>query len=70
MGSQGNRSHRQGDHPMTRTAQTARLLEAAFDDYAPDEMGWQRYRAREQAKQHLASMTPERRALLEREWAA
>ena len=55
---------------MTRTAQTARMLAAAMDDCAPDAMGWQRYRAREQAKQHLASMTPERRALLEREWAA
>ena len=55
---------------MTRTAQTARMLAAAMDDCAPDAMGWQRYRAREQAKQHLASMTPERRAQLEREWAA
>ena len=55
---------------MTRTAQTARLLAAAMDDYAPDEMGWQRHRAREQAKQHLASMTPERRAQLEQEWTS
>ena len=54
---------------MTRTAKSARLLAAAMDDYAPTAMGWQRWRAREQAKQHLASMTPERRALLEQEWA-
>ena len=55
---------------MTRTAQTARLLEAAMDDYAPDAMGWQRYRSVEQAKQHLASMPPERRAYLEQEWTS
>ena len=55
---------------MTRTAQTARLLEAAMDDYAPTAMGWQRWRAREQAKQHLASLTPERLEQLEQEWTS
>ena len=49
-------------------AQRARLLAAAMDDCAPDELGWQRWRSVEQARQHLASMTPERRARLEQEW--
>ena len=55
---------------MTRTAQAARMLAAAMDDYAPTAMGWQRWRETEWAKRHLASLTPERRALLEREWVA
>ena len=55
---------------MTRTAQTARLLAAAMDDFAPTAMGWQRHLAAQEAKQHLASMTPERRAQLEREWTS
>lgn len=34
----------------------------------PDELGYQRHRAVDDARRHLASLTPERRAMLEQEW--
>ena len=61
-----------------RTRTAANCLNAAmatrpFDphtDYAPDSEGWGRWRETELAAQHLAAMSPERRAQLEQEWAA
>lgn len=56
---------------MTARARTqAACNQSAADDYAPDEYGWQRHRAAEEAAQWLASLSPERRAQINREWNA
>lgn len=61
---------------MTRLAQRARILAAAFDDvrYFPqvplpvDVTDAERFPEFELARQHLASLSPERRAELNGEW--
>lgn len=63
---------------MAKTRTIAACLKAAskpFDwdaipeNYTSDSDGNQRYREADLAAQHLASMSPERRAWLEREWS-
>lgn len=52
------------------TRQSDRILTATMAEpiFAPADEGWGRWRAAEQAKQHLASLSPEYRAQLEQEW--
>lgn len=57
------------------SAQSDRMLASAMADLRPfdqepDEHGYQRYRSVELARQHLASLSPERRAFLQKEWNA
>ena len=53
---------------MSRARTAHACDQSAADDYAPDGEGWQRHRAADLAKQHLAAMAPDRRAQLEQEW--
>lgn len=61
---------------MTRTAQRARIdaraqreiMDAAWNNPSPPDSG-QPTRAVEHARRHLASLSPERRAMLQSEWA-
>ncbi len=60
---------------MTRAAQSDRMLVSAMADLRPfdqepDEHGYQRHRSVELARQHLAGLSPERRAMLQAEWNA
>ncbi len=54
---------------MKSLAQTTRVLQSALDELEADVWSG-RERAVIHARAHLARMTPERRAQLEREWLA